>query len=224
MKVLLLEDNEFIAVSLKYSLENNGYEVIYAASIQHGMEVARLHHIDMAVLDVMLPDGSGFEFYEQYIRKYDIPAIFLTAKDEEDYVIYGLKLGAEDYMTKPFSTKELLVRIEKILLRHRKNTIIKVQDISFDMDKMIVMRNGEEIVFTSLELKILQLLFLNIDKVVTRDDIIYNIWRWTGNDVYDNTVTVYVKRIRSKLVTDIIGTIKGIGYRIDSGGKNEKQS
>lgn len=108
-----------------------------------------------------------------------------------------------------------MVRMKKILLRQKKNTILKVQDISFDIDKMVVYKNEEKLELTSLELKILHMLFLNMNKVVTRNDIIEKIWEWTGNDVNDNTVTVYLKRIREKLQTDIIITIKGIGYRID---------
>ena len=124
-------------------------------------------------------------------------------------------MGAEDYITKPFSIRELIARINKILLRNKKNSTIKIKDIEFDIDKMVVYKDGKEINLTSLELKILNLLFMNLNKVVTRNYIIEKIWEWTGNDVNDNTVTVYLKRIREKLVTDIIITIKGIGYRID---------
>lgn len=109
--------------------------------------------------------------------------------------------------------------MKKIILRTKKNQIIEIQDIKFDIDKMVVYRNKEKIEFTSLEIKILHLLFMNLNKVVTRNEIIDKIWEWTGNDVNDNTVTVYLKRIREKLQTDIIITIKGIGYRID---ENEK--
>lgn len=109
--------------------------------------------------------------------------------------------------------------MKKIILRTKKNQIIEIQDIKFDIDKMVVYRNKEKIEFTSLEIKILHLLFMNLNKVVTRNEIIDKIWECTGNDVNDNTVTVYLKRIREKLQTDIIITIKGIGYRID---ENEK--
>lgn len=145
----------------------------------------------------------------------DIPTIFLTAKDEEDDIVRGLEMGAEDYITKPFSVRELIARINKIVLKKKKNLVIKVKDIEFDIDKMVVYKNNDQIQFTSLELKILHLLFINLNKAVTRNYILEKIWEWTGNDVNDNTVTVYLKRIREKLGCDIITTIKGIGYRID---------
>ena len=118
-------------------------------------------------------------------------------------------------MTKPFSTRELLARIKRNIMKKQNNTIITIQDISFDLDKMEVSKNNKVIPLTRLEIKILYLLFTNLGRVVRRDYMIEKIWEWTGNDVNDNTVTVYLKRIREKLQTDIIITIKGIGYRID---------
>lgn len=214
MKILLVEDNETIAKALKYALEQENYKVTCTENVKETLQSLN-EEIALIILDVSLPDGNGFELYEKNIKKLNIPTIFLTAKDEENDIIKGLELGAEDYITKPFSAKELIVRMKKILLRQKKNTILKVKDISFDIDKMVVYKNKEKLELTSLELKILHMLFLNMNKVVTRNDIIEKIWEWTGNDVNDNTITVYLKRIREKLQTDIIITIKGIGYRID---------
>lgn len=214
MQILLVEDNETIAKALSYTLEQQKYNVIHTTNVKEtGKILAK--GIDLIILDVTLPDGNGFELYKNAIKQLNIPTIFLTARDDEVDIVKGLELGAEDYITKPFGTKELLARIKKILLRQKKNTILKVKDICFDIDKMVVYKNNEPIELTSLELKILHMLFLNLNKVVKRDDIIEKIWEWTGNDVNDNTVTVYLKRIREKLQTDIIITIKGIGYRID---------
>ena len=219
MKILLVEDNELLAKGLIYSLEQKDYIVIHTVDISETLKIIEKERIDIAILDISLPDGNGFDLYKNYIKEKEISTIFLTAKDEEDDIVKGLELGAEDYITKPFSTKELLARMNKIILRKNKNTIIKIKDISFDIDKMVVYKENKPIELTSLELKILHLLFMNINKVVTRNEIIDKIWEWTGNDINDNTVTVYLKRIREKIKTDIIITIKGIGYRID---KSEK--
>lgn len=216
MKILLVEDNEILAKGLIYSLEQKKYQVIHTLNVENTLKILKTEKIDLAILDVSLPDGNGFDLYRNNIKEKNISSIFLTAKDEEDNIVKGLELGAEDYITKPFSIKELMARINRIILRNKKNTIIQVQNIKFDMDKMVVYRDNENVELTNLELKILNLLFLNLNKVVKRSEIIGKIWEWTGNDVNDNTVTVYLKRIREKIKTDIIITIKGIGYRIDS--------
>lgn len=215
MNVLLVEDNELLAKGLIYSLEQREYKVIYAFNVKETLQAIKNNKIDFVILDISLPDGNGFDLYKNNIKEKNIPTIFLTAKDEEDNIVKGLELGAEDYITKPFGVKELLARINKIILRQKRNTVIQIKDIYFDMDKMEVFKNNKKIELTSLELKILHLLFLNINKVVTRNDIMDKIWEWTGNDINDNTVTVYLKRIREKLQSDIIITIKGMGYRVD---------
>lgn len=216
MNLLLIEDNENISDGLKYSLEKEKYYVMVCANIEDTIKyLEKNNSIDFAVIDVSLPDGDGFHLYQKYIKDKNIPSIFLTARDSEDDIVKGLELGAEDYMTKPFSTRELLARIKRNIMKKQNNTIITIQDISFDLDKMQVSKNNKVIPLTRLEIKILYLLFTNLGRVVRRDYMIEKIWEWTGNDVNDNTVTVYLKRIREKLQTDIIITIKGIGYRID---------
>ena len=215
MQILLVEDNKSITKALKYNLEQNQYKLLTAENVKNALKILENEKIDLIILDVTLPDGNGFDLYQTIKDKYNISTIFLTAKDDEDDIVKGLELGAEDYITKPFSTRELLARINKIFLREKKNKIIKIKDIICDLDKMCVFKEGKEIQFSSLELKIIMLLFTNLNKVITREYIIEKIWDWTGNDVYDNTVTVYMKRIRKKLETPIITTIKGVGYRID---------
>ena len=216
MNILLVEDNLSIIKGLTYSFEKNNYNYIYKTNIKDTLEfLSNKYEIDLIILDITLPDGNGFNLFEQKIKPLNIPTIFLTAKDEEDDIVKGLNIGAEDYITKPFSTKELIARINKILMRSKKKNIIKINDISFDIDKLVLYKKDNKIDLTPLELKLVNLLFNNINKVVTRNTILDKIWEWTGNDVNDNTVTVYLKRIREKLDTDIIITIKGIGYRID---------
>ena len=216
MKILLVEDNKSISKALKYNLEQNNYNVLNVENIANALKILETEIINLVILDITLPDGNGFELYKLIKEKYGISTIFLTAKDDEDDIVKGLELGAEDYVTKPFSTRELIARIKKIFLRNKKNNIITVKDITCNLDKMCIYKQGKKIIFSSLELKILVLLFTNLNKVITRQYIIEKIWDWTGNDVYDNTVTVYMKRIRKKLETPIITTVKGVGYRIDS--------
>lgn len=215
MSILLVEDNESIAEGLAYAFKMNNYHLDYKTTMKDAIEYLNNNTPELIILDVSLPDGNGFNLYEDNIKKSQIPVIFLTARDDEDDIIKGLNLGAEDYMTKPFFTRELLARVNKIILRNKKSSVIKVKDISFDLDKMVVSKNNIKVELSSLELKILHLLFINIGSVVSRNTILEKIWEWTGNDVDDHTITVYLKRIREKLGTDIIITIKGIGYRID---------
>lgn len=216
MNVLLIEDNESIVSGLKYSLEQEKYKVFSCTNVADTMKFLKENkQVDIAIIDISLPDGNGFDLYQNYIKEKNIPSIFLTARDSEDDVVKGLELGVEDYMTKPFSTKELLARMKRNIMKHKNEAIITIEGISFDFDKMEVSKDGKVIPLTRLELKILHLLFSNLGKVVRRDYIIEKIWEWTSNDVNDNTVTVYMKRIREKIGVDIIITIKGIGYRID---------
>lgn len=216
MNILLVEDNQSITKGLIYSLESNNYKVFSTSTIKETKDFLNTNpEITLAILDVLLPDGNTFDLFEDTISKLNIPVIFLTAKDDENDIVKGLNMGAEDYLTKPFSTKELLARINKIVLRNKKQSIIELKDIKYNVDKMIFYKNDQEINLTSLELKLLNLLFQNLNKVVTRSTILDKIWEWTGNDADDHTITVYFKRIREKIGTDIITTIKGIGYRID---------
>ena len=211
MKVLLVEDNSNIRESLEYSFSENNIDLVSKSCINDTIEYLEYNKVDAVILDVTLPDGNGFDLYKHHIMIKDIPTIFLTANDAEEDIVKAFEMGASDYITKPCRTLELIARLNRIL---NKKTI-KVKDITFDMNKMVVYKNDKVINLTSLELKILNLLFNNINKVVSRDKIIESIWEWTGNDVNDNTVTVYMKRIREKLGSDIIVTMKGLGYRVD---------
>lgn len=215
MNLLLIEDNENIATGLIYAFKKNNHQLMFLTNVEDAKKYLQTNTPALIILDVSLPDGNGFDFYENVIKEKKIPVVFLTAKDDENDIVKGLNLGAEDYMTKPFSTKELLARVDKIILRNKLTKSIKVKNITFDFDKMICFRDNEVIELSSLELKIIHLLFNHVGKVVKRATILDRIWDWTGNDVDDHTVTVYLKRIREKLGTDIITTVEGIGYRID---------
>lgn len=215
MNILLVEDNRIIAEGLEYGLAQQGYHVLHATTVREADVSLQQQEADCILLDITLPDGDGLSFYRDVIGKLGIPTLFLTAKDDEESIVCGLNLGAEDYITKPFSLKELVARINRVMLRYQKSTILKAGDITFDMDRMEVKKDGVLLELTSLELKLLHLLFLHKGKVVRRSLMLDKIWEWTGNDVDDHTVTVYLKRIRDKVGDSCITTVKGMGYRVN---------
>lgn len=218
-KILLVEDNETIVMGLKYSLEKENFQVISVLNIEKAKEILNKETIDLILLDVTLPDGNGFELCKYIKQKLDVPVIFLTAQDEETSVVVGLDMGADDYIVKPFRTRELISRINSVLRRYykniEKNSIIQYKNIKIDTNMAKVYKDYEEIIFTSLEYKILLMLFTNQNKLITREELLDKIWDIAGNFVNDNTLTVYIKRIREKLGDDsIIKTVRGLGYRI----------
>lgn len=212
MKILLIEDNEMIIKALKYLLESHEYYVDVATSIKEAREKIT-NTYDLIILDVMLPDGNGLDFFKEYVST---PALVLSAKDEEKDVVKAIDIGVQDYIIKPFRSMELLSRINNIIKRNKKNTIKEFENIKFDMDAYKIYVDNIEVVLTGLELKILFLMLENSGCLVTREMIIDKIWDASGKFVNDNTLSVYIKRIREKLKNnDLIKTIKGIGYRID---------
>ena len=212
MKILLVEDNEMIIKAIRFLLEEHDYKVSVASTIKEAKEKISKNY-DLIILDVMLPDGNGLEFFENYV---DVPTLVLSAKDEEEDVVTSLDLGVEDYIIKPFRSKELLSRINNIIKRNKKNNIKIYKNITFDLDAYRVYVDKNEIDLTGLELKILFYLLENSGILVTREMIINKIWDESGKFVNDNTLSVYIKRIREKIGReDVIKTIKGVGYRMD---------
>lgn len=217
--ILIVEDNEVIVKGLRYLLEQEKFKVSVCKNAKETMDAVGKQDIDLVVLDITLPDGDGFELCK-YIKQYtDIPIIFLTAKDEEQDVVKGFDLGAEDYIIKPFRNRELLSRINNVLRRFsRESNEILYKKIRINLDEKSVYIDNKNVEFTALEFKILFLLFTNIGKTITREQILEKIWDVAGNFVNDNTLTVYIKRIRDKLgEADYIKTIKGIGYQVQGG-------
>ena len=211
--ILLIEDNDYIIKGIKYLLEANNFKVTVAKNLQEASKLIE-NKYDLIILDLMLPDGDGLIFYQENLK--NKATLVLTAKEDEDIISSSLDSGIEDYIIKPFRSKELLARINKILKRNRDNEIITVDNVSVDTEAGRVFVNNEEINLTSLEYRILLLLFQNLNRIVTREILIDRIWDISGKFVEDNTLTVYIKRIREKLGNDdIIKTIKGIGYRVD---------
>lgn len=221
VKILLIEDNEIITKGLKYSLEQENFEIETAENIVTAKTKIKKQRYDLYLLDIGLPDGNGYEICNYIKSKEDVPVIFLTAKDEESDVVQGLDMGADDYVIKPFRTRELISRIKSVLRRYyheeNKENQIKCGNITIDDDKAEVYQDGKQIIFTSLEYKILYLLVSNKNILVTREQILDKIWDVAGNFVNDNTLTVYIKRIRNKLNDKdgkIIQTVRGIGYKV----------
>lgn len=211
-KILFVEDNLSIIDGIKYLLEKENLEVFVATTIKQAKCILNNNSCDLILLDVILPDGNGIDFYSKF--KPNIPVIFLTAKDSEEDIIKGLELGAEDYIIKSFRTRELIFRIKKILKRNENSSIITVQNLQFNEENNIVYKNGKEIYLTSLEHRLLSILIESRGRIVSRQYLLSQIWDSSNNFVNDNTLTVYIKRIREKIEDDannpkIIKTVRG---------------
>ena len=212
MRLLTVEDNLMILKGLKYYLESEGFVVDKATTYKEALDLILFNNYDLILLDISLPDGDGFNLAKEIKENYKIPIIFLTAKDDIDDICNGLLL-ASDYIIKPFRNRELLSRIKKAL---HLNDIIEFNNLKIDTNKKEIYKNNVEINLTSLEYKLFMSLLDNRNKVLSREFLLDKIERETGNFVNDNTLRVYIKRIREKLNDEnIIRTVKGIGYVID---------
>jgi len=178
-------------------------------------------HFDLILLDVCLRDGNGFSVCTTVKSRYEIPIIFLTASGDEGSIVAGLDLGADDYISKPFRPRELVSRMKNALRRYRSDDgIVRVGSVVLDTERGCVTRDGREITLSALEYRILLLFAANRGKLLTRGKLLEEIWDIAGDYVNDNTLTVYIKRIREKLEDDpaapeIIKTVRGLGYRMD---------
>jgi two-component system, OmpR family, response regulator VicR len=220
-KILLIEDNETITIGLKYTLEQEKFEVETAKNIIEAKSKIKKKNYNIYLLDIGLPDGEGYEVCKYIKEKGSYPVIFLTAKDEEKDIVRGLDMGADDYIVKPFRTRELISRINSVLRRYgniiKDESRLQCKNVIIDNNTAKVYKDGEEIVLTSLEYKILLMLFNNKGILVKREQLLEKIWDIAGNFVNDNTLTVYIKRIREKLDDkngELIQTVRGIGYRV----------
>lgn len=224
MKIFLLEDDSAIAMGLTYSLENEGYEVTLAQSVKQAFEIIEKDEFSIYILDLTLPDGNGYDVCKGIKAKGDLPVIFLTAYDDEVNVVMGFELGADDYITKPFRVKELLVRIKSVLRRYSKESVdatIVIRNLSINTNEAKVYKDGKEIVLTAMEYRLLLILLNNRGKVLTRNQLLEGIWDIDGDFVEDNTLTVYIKRLRDKIEEDatkpeFIKTVRGLGYVIEN--------
>lgn len=226
MNLLIIEDDEAIRMGLTYHLEQESFNVLEAKNAKIGLDLYD-NDIDIVLLDINLPDKNGFDLFKELKAKKDVPIIFLTANDLEVSIVRGLDMGADDYITKPFKARELISRIKNVLRRNNKNNsnIIKIKDITIDLNQAKVFKNNIDVMLTALEYKILLTLALNPNVVFTREKILADIWDVNEEYVNDNTLTVYIKRIREKIEDNptaprIIETVRGVGYKI--GVYNEK--
>ena len=223
MKIFILEDENAIAVGLTYALENEGYSVTLAKSVLQAYDIIKDNEFALYILDLTLPDGSGYDVCKKIKEKGDLPVIFLTAFDDEVNVVMGFDYGADDYISKPFRVKELLMRIKSVLRRYNKETadgIYKIYDLVINTSEAKVYKNDKEIILTAMEYRLLLILLNNRGKVLSRNQLLENIWDIEGDFVEDNTLTVYIKRLRDKIEEDpanpqYIKTVRGLGYVIE---------
>ena len=223
MNIFLLEDDDAINIGLKYSLENEGYQVTTARTVKDATRMIAESVFSFYILDLTLPDGSGYEVCKKIKSMGDYPVIFLTVLDDEVNVVMGLDLGADDYITKPFRVKELLARMKSVLRRYNNETvdgIIRYRDLEVNTNTGKVYKGKEETPLTAMEYRLLLILLNNKGIVLSRNNLLENIWDVDGNFVNDNTLTVYVKRLRNKIEDDpmspvYIKTVRGKGYIIE---------
>ncbi len=211
-KILLVEDDQMIVSGLKYALEMEDYIVTHCDTVKTSIRAIKSNSFDLAILDLGLPDGDGFDVFESLKNT---PAIFLTAVDDEQKIVRAFDSGAADYVTKPFRIRELLARVKRTL---NQNIItysyLNIGDARIDIDSGKVFVGDKNIELTALEYRLILIFANNKERVLTRAQILQNIWDYEGNFVEDNTLTVYVKRLREKLGSAInIETVRGVGYR-----------
>lgn len=216
-KIFLLEDDAFLRDGLCELLENSGYSVTSAGTIKDAEEIIKGSFFSLLILDVMLPDGSGFDLCQR-LRNAGVhtPILFLTACDDEIQIVRGLDSGADDYVTKPFKLLELMSRVRALIRRNSNSTYVS-NEIAVDTNTMTVKKNGEVIFVTKTEFQLLSCLIRNNGVIITRATLLQNIWDDNGNFIDDNTLSVHMSRLREKIGAQHITTIRGVGYRWEEG-------
>ncbi|QCT71163.1 response regulator transcription factor [Eubacterium maltosivorans] len=222
-RIFLVEDDQTIARNLMLLLQSEGFAVTHAATRREASEVLAGSKFDLALIDVSLPDGNGFTVCTEVKEAQDIPVIFLTASGDEASVVTGLNMGADDYITKPFRPRELIARIGTALRKSgRAVSAFEVCGIQVDTASGVVKKNGGEVFLSALEYRLLLMFVNNPKSIITRDRLLDELWDAAGEFVNDNTLTVYIKRLREKIEDDpakpkIIRTVRGTGYRLGDG-------
>lgn len=224
INILLVEDDTTLAYGIHFTLKNEGFEVFFSSNLESARKALGENKFDLILLDVKLPDGSGYDFCREVRKSSSIPVIFLTAFDEEVNIVLGLDIGADDYMTKPFRIRELISRIRAILRRAQtvENTnILTSGDIEVFALQGKVKIKGDDIILTSSEYKLLLNLMKHPNQILSRSIILEGLWDAGGEFVDDNTLSVYIRRLREKIEDDpkdpkYIQTVRGLGYRWDA--------
>ncbi len=220
--ILLVEDDKTIVMGLEYTLRQEGYGVTVCYNAADAVKAVGETHFDLAILDLSLPDGSGYDICRLIKSHGDLPVVFLTACDDEVNVVMGLDMGADDYITKPFRIRELLSRLRTVLRRTEKagdaTDEITLGDLTINTKQARVLKNGAEVLLTALEYRLLLTLAAHPGQVLSRGQLLEGIWDIAGDFVNDNTLTVYVKRLREKIEDDpqnpkLIHTLRGLGYK-----------
>ena len=220
-RILLVEDDRSIVVNLTEFLNNEGYAVKNVSSQDAAIELLANEGADLILLDVSLTQGNGFAVCRAVKAQYDIPVIFLTASGDEFSTVTGFDLGADDYISKPFRPRELVSRIKNVLrLTGNSAKTVKLGDVTVDTEKGIATKNNKDLFLSALEYRLLLVFINNRGTVLTRERLLDAIWDVAGDYVNDNTLTVYIKRLREKIENDpaapeIIKTVRGIGYKVE---------
>jgi len=231
MNILLVEDDRTIAAGLQYSLEQDGFATIICYDVESARQVVveRLEQISLCLFDLSLPDGSGYDLCRLVKERSDKPVIFLTAIDDEVNVVMGLDMGADDYITKPFRIRELTSRIKSVLRRYQNQQVgtqqkqpspyIEIGEVRIGTMEGKVYKQGDEVPLTALEYRLLLIFANHIGQVLSRAQLLEGIWDIAGDFVNDNTLTVYIKRLREKLEDNpqeptLIKTVRGLGYKV----------
>lgn len=219
-RIFLVEDDKAIAKNLMLLLRSEGFAVIHASTRSEALVAITENKFDLALIDISLPDGNGFTVCTEIKETEDVPVIFLTASGDEASVVTGLNMGADDYITKPFRPRELIARIGTALRKSgRSGTDFEILGLHVDTASGIVKKNGKEIFLSALEYRLLLVFISNSKSIITRGKLLDELWDAAGEFVNDNTLTVYIKRLREKIENDpakpqIILTVRGMGYRL----------
>lgn len=226
-RIFLVEDDKVIAKNLILLLRSEGFTVTHAPTRREALAALAGNQFDLALIDISLPDGNGFTVCTEIKETQDIPVLFLTASGDEASVVTGLNMGADDYITKPFRPRELIARIRTALRKSgRSPSAFEICGLHVDMASGVVKKDGREVLLSALEYRLLLVFINNPKSIITRSRLLDELWDAAGEFVNDNTLTVYIKRLREKIETNpaspqIILTVRGTGYRLGDGYASE---